>query len=156
MADTLTCFATQSQTKQRGENNSFRPVTSSLDDSSTCEGRKSPKVFAPPNSSWRVRAESHYSNILELLRTRCSAGVRSDELYNCPEKYGRSPRNRISEMRAKGFKIRTEHINSSTVLYVLDEGPRDWYEEQIGQRRAPVVPHDSTTDDLPLFPEVCN
>ena len=102
--------------------------------------------------TWRERAHSHYQNILDLLRARGPRGVTSTELYSDASRYGRSPRNRISEMRAEGLSIETIHVNASTVRYILREGPRgDWYEEQTGRRRVPVVPQKSTTDDLPLF-----
>jgi hypothetical protein len=105
----------------------------------------------PTQSTWRGRARTHYRNILDLLRVRGTAGVLSSELYDCPEKFGRSPRNRISEMRRDGFSIRTLQVNSSTVRYILQEGPQDWYTRETGKPRAAVVPEKSTTDDLPLF-----
>lgn len=141
----------------RGEIKSFRPGTSSPEDSTHCEGRKSSGVFAPASPSWRVRAHSHYGRILELLRERGSRGVLSSELYDNPALFGRSPRNRVSEMRRDGFEIRTVQVNASTVRYVLlaDRGeqhaPRDWYEKQTGKPRADVGQDKSTTDDLPLF-----
>jgi hypothetical protein len=104
-------------------------------------------------STWRGRARTHYENILDLLRARGTAGVLSSELYDCPEKFGRSPRNRVSELRRDGFSIRTVAVNASTVRYILQEGPQDWYTRETGKPRprAAVVPEKSTTDDLPLF-----
>lgn len=52
-----------------------------------------------------ARTRSHYQAILELLRERGSQGVLGSELYARPELYGRSPRNRISELRRDGFMI---------------------------------------------------
>src|SRR5438128_11647178 len=46
-----------------------------------------------------ARCASHKSAILALLRERGSNGVLSSELYDNPHLYGRSPRNRISELR---------------------------------------------------------
>jgi hypothetical protein len=119
--------------------------------------RRIPQL-SPSQSSWRVRAESHYSSILELLRVRGSVGVLSSELYDCPEKFGRSPRNRISEARAAGFDIQTIQVSASVVRYVLrDCGDQlatqgsDWYTRKTGEARASVVPEESTTEDLPLF-----
>jgi hypothetical protein len=121
--------------------------------------RITPRSEQTTKSTWRGRARTHYQNILDLLRVRGTAGVLSSELYDCPEKFGRSPRNRISEMRRDGFSIRTAPVNASTVRYVLlaDRGeqpataPRDWYEKKTGKPRAAVVPSESTTDGLPLF-----
>ncbi len=111
--------------------------------------------------TWRDRARSHYQNILDLLRARGPAGVLSSELYDCPEKFGRSPRNRVSELRRDGFSIRTIHVNASIVRYVLlpdreeqpETAPRDRYERQTGKPRAAVVEDSSTTElsGLPLF-----
>jgi hypothetical protein len=145
--------------ESRGQISSFRPGTRPPEDSKRCEGRKSRPLFAPADSSWRARAESHYGNILALLRARGPAGILSSELYDCPEKFGRSPRNRVSELRRDGFSIQTVHVNASTVRYVLlaDHGerpataPRDWYEKQTGKPRAGAVPDKSAIGDLPLF-----
>lgn len=130
-----------------GEIKSFSPRSSSNVDSSACEERKSLRVFAP-SKSWRARAASHYSNILALLRARGPAGILSSELYDFPEKFGRSPRNRVSELRRDGFEIRTVHVNASVVKYILlaDRGKRSATEP-----RAPVEPEESSTDELPLF-----
>lgn len=111
------------------------------------------------------RSRSHYERILTLLRERGPSGVLSSELYDNPQLYGRSPRNRISELRADGCLIETKPAGASVVRYILlrdsngvppRENPprtesRDWYERQTGKRRAGVVPAPSTTDDLPLF-----
>jgi hypothetical protein len=89
-------------------------------------------------------------------------------LYDNPQLYGRSPRNRISELRADGCLIETKPADASIVRYILlrdsngappRENPprtesRDWYERQTGKSRAAVVPAPSTTDDLPLFQAV--
>ena len=56
---------------------------------------------------WRSRARSHYENILELLKQRAEGGqgVRASELYREPQRFGRSPRNRISEANQRGWSI---------------------------------------------------
>jgi hypothetical protein len=46
-------------------------------------------------------------------------GVLSSDLYNSPHLYGRSPRNRISELRRDGHLIRTIPVGASVVRYVL-------------------------------------
>jgi|HubBroStandDraft_6_1064221.scaffolds.fasta_scaffold157765_3 hypothetical protein len=113
----------------------------------TGSGKQVTNCNAPKNSNWRTRATSHYQRILELLRQRGSVGVRSDELYSRHDLYGVSPRNRVAEARAAGFNIETVHLPHGLVRYIL-------HEDQTGQHRAPVVPSDSTTNDLPLFESV--
>jgi hypothetical protein len=56
---------------------------------------------------WRKRARSHYENISELLRERAEQGlgVKGSELYAHPDLYGRSPRNRISELKKNGWNV---------------------------------------------------
>jgi hypothetical protein len=78
---------------------------------------------------------------LDLLRERGATGVLSSELYDNPQLYGRSPRNRVSEMRRDGFEIRTITVSASTVKYVLLH------------ERVAVVQKNSITEDLPLFAE---
>jgi helix-turn-helix protein len=74
----------------------------------------------PPRASGAPsRTRSHYERILALLRDRGPAGVLSSELYDSPELYGRSPRNRISELRQAGHLIRTIPAGGSVVRYVL-------------------------------------
>ena len=70
---------------------------------------------------WRRRARSHYDNIAELLKQRGQQGlgVRSSELYASPEKFGRSPRNRISELRSDGWNIGGKAHNTSDWFYFL-------------------------------------
>lgn len=107
-------------------------------------GRKpqnSNEVKSPAESSWPGRVRSHYDRILDLLRERGATGVLSSELYDNPQLYGRSPRNRVSEMRRDGFEIRTITVSASTVKYVLLH------------ERVAVVQKNSITEDLPLFAE---
>lgn len=101
--------------------------------------------------TWRKRAHSHYQNILDLLRARGPLGVTSAELYSDASRFGRSPRNRVSELRADGHKIKTVFVSRDMVRYILQEGPRDWYEEQTCKPRAAVAKGSTTLDDLPLF-----
>jgi hypothetical protein len=103
---------------------------------------------APKNSSWRTRAASHKENLLAILRERGERGVESAELYADHSRFGVSPRNRCSELRAEGHNIQTIFLSHGLVRYVLREGPRDWYTETTGKPRA-VVASESTT--LPLF-----
>lgn len=93
---------------------------------------------APP------RCSSHKSAILALLCERGPQGVLGSELYNSPEKFGRSPRNRISELRAEGHLIEGKPHGSSDWFYRLirdnaGEKPAtdssDWYTRQTGKPR---------------------
>lgn len=122
-----------------------------------------------------ARCASHKSAILALLRERGPQGVLSSELYDSPEKFGRSPRNRISELRAEGCLISGEPRGASDWHYVLlrdSEGvpPKpchpwskpfsakrladdDWYVRQSGHPRPSGKPTEQPADDLPLFAE---
>jgi hypothetical protein len=106
-----------------------------------------------------VRTNSHYERILALLRERGPAGVLSSELYNSPHLFGRSPRNRISEMRQAGNLIETSPAGESMVRYVLlrdSSGVKpladssDWFERQTGKAR----PQTPSPDFGPLFEAV--
>lgn len=89
------------------------------------------------------RCASHKSAILALLRDREPQGVLGSELYNSPEKFGRSPRNRISELRGEGHLIEGKPHGSSDWWYrlirdnagakPLSDSP-DWYEREHGPR----------------------
>jgi hypothetical protein len=68
-----------------------------------------------------ARTKNHKSAILSLLRERGSRGVLGSELYNQPLTFGRSPRNRISELRKEGFDIKGEPRGGSDWHYWLDE-----------------------------------
>jgi hypothetical protein len=99
------------------------------------------------------RTRSHYAAILALLRARGLRGVLGSELYAEPIKYGRSPRNRISELRRNGFSIVGKAHGASDWHYTLIENPEaisdssDWYERANGKRPAdPAAP-----DFGPLF-----
>ena len=65
------------------------------------------------------RCSSHKAAILGLLRERGLVGVLSSELYDAPEKFGRSPRNRISELRREGHLIEGSPRGSSDWFYCL-------------------------------------
>jgi hypothetical protein len=109
----------------------------------TGSGKQVTNCSPPKNSqSWRARAATHKENVLAILRERGATGVLSSELYDSPERFGRSPRNRVSELRREGFSIRTFHVNAAVVRYVLaDRG------EQSAPSPRAVVPSES----LPLF-----
>jgi hypothetical protein len=66
-----------------------------------------------------ARSRSHYAAILQLLRERGPQGVLGSELYSHPEMYGRSPRNRISELRRDGHLIEGKAHGSSDWFYRL-------------------------------------
>jgi len=79
-----------------------------------------------------ARCASHKSAILALLRERGARGVLSSELYDHPEKFGRSPRNRVSELRQEGFLIAGEL-----------RGTDWWYALIRDNRGVPSVPEHS-------------
>jgi len=66
-----------------------------------------------------ARTRSHYDAILELLRERAPQGVLGSELYSRPDLYGRSPRNRISELRKDGYLIEGKPHGSADWFYRL-------------------------------------
>ena len=71
------------------------------------------------------RTRSHYGRIFALLRERGPVGVLSSELYDAPGLYGRSPRNRVSEMRQDGCLIETVPAGASVVRYILMRDSED-------------------------------
>lgn len=105
-----------------------------------------------------ARSRSHYHAILELLRERGPQGVLGSELYSRPDVFGRSPRNRISELRKDGHLIEGKSHGSSDWFYRLirdNAGAKpqakspDWYERTTGQPRP--RPDESDFASLPLF-----
>jgi hypothetical protein len=64
------------------------------------------------------QTSSHLDSVLALLREGGPTGVPSSELYDVRSLYGRSPRNRISEMRKDGYLIKTIHTCASAFRYV--------------------------------------
>jgi helix-turn-helix protein len=95
-------------------------------------------------------ATSQRERILERLRAAGPRGVLAAEFYDDAQcRYGRSPRNRISELRAIGHKITGEWEGKINFRYTLIEetpAPKvlpdynaqkklDWYERQTGQPR---------------------
>src|SRR6266480_7250568 len=90
------------------------------------------------------RTRSHYERILALLRERAAQGqgILGSELYNSPEKFGRSPRNRISELRRDGHLIEGKPHGSADWFYKLirdssgvNPDSSDWYTRQTGKKR---------------------
>ena len=107
-----------------------------------------------------ARSRSHYEAILELLRERASQGhgVLGSELYSRPDLYGRSPRNRISELRKDGHLIEGKPHGSADWWYRLipinaamkpQAESRDWYERATGRPRPQLDKEDFSS--LPLF-----
>jgi len=86
-----------------------------------------------PNN-WRTRTESQKSNLLADLIERGERGITSAELYSDHERYGVSPRNRASELRKEGYQIKTIHLSSGLVRYILTGEPSE---------RAPMPDADS-------------
>jgi hypothetical protein len=73
------------------------------------------------------RTKSHRAAILALLRDRGPRGVLASELYDAPEMYGRSPRNRISELRRDGYPIQGAARGASDWHYwLVQDKPREW------------------------------
>src|SRR5215469_11672291 len=105
-----------------------------------------------------IRSRSHYATILQLLRDRGPRGVLSSELYARPELYGRSPRNRISELRKDRHLIEGKPHGSSDWFYrlirdnagvkPLADSP-DWNEKATGRPRHQLDQDDFSA--LPLF-----
>lgn len=104
----------------------------------------------PRGSGAPSRTKSHYARILALLREHGGSGVLSSELYDRPELYGRSPRNRISEMRKDGYLIKTIPAGTSTVRYVLvSQSPMPaTARPQPRKPAAPLTLFDVTRDPL--------
>lgn len=104
------------------------------------------------------RTRSHYERILALLRERGPAGVLASELYDAPSLYGRSPRNRISELRKDGHLISGKPRGSDWhyILIRENESPtprppegkpaeqaslsKDWYTATTGKPRPAIAP----------------
>jgi Helix-turn-helix domain len=108
------------------------------------------KARPPRGSGAPLRTRSHYERILALLRERGTTGVLSTELYDAPRLFGRSPRNRISDLRKHGHLIETKPAGPSSVRYVLlreNSSSKDWFEHSTGRKRPGVGV------DLPLFSE---
>jgi hypothetical protein len=72
------------------------------------------RVTKPP-----ARTRTHYAAILALLIERGERGVLASELYDNPSRFGRSPRNRISELRRDGYRIEGEARGASDWHYRL-------------------------------------
>ena len=105
-----------------------------------------------------ARSGTHYTAILQLLKARAAQGlgVLGSELYARPDLYGRSPRNRISELRRDGCLIEGKPHGSADWFYRLirdNAGAKpqtgDWYEREHGPR--PVDKPAAIACDLPLF-----
>jgi hypothetical protein len=92
------------------------------------------------------RAKTHYARILALLRERGPVGVLGSELYNSPQLYGRSPRNRISELRKDGHLISGESRGS------------DWFYVLVRENESPTPrrsrPGKAEQLSLPATPEM--
>ncbi|HEV3483012.1 MAG TPA: hypothetical protein VGR97_11880 [Candidatus Acidoferrales bacterium] len=111
-----------------------------------------------PGAGAPARCRSHYEAILELLRERGPQGVLGSELYSRPDLYGRSPRNRISELRKDGHLIEGKPYGSSNWFYRLirdnagakpQDESSDWYERATGRPRPQLDTCDFSS--LPLF-----
>jgi len=116
--------------------------TNSVD--KTHDTLKTPTAQSLHNSHWRIRARSHYENIRELLKQRAEQGlgVRSSELYQEPHLYGRSPRNRISELKRRGWDIAGKSYGDSDWFYWLrsDDTGREYPTERFNEPPRPPRP----------------
>ena len=104
------------------------------------------------------RTKSHKANILKFWIECAKQGraMLGSELYEHPESYGRSPRNRISELKKDGYIFESKPRGSNDHAYTLLRGPNGevyaaskraatlaWFEEQFGagtnlsQRKEP-------------------
>jgi hypothetical protein len=101
------------------------------------------------------RTNSQRQRILERSRDAGARGVLAAEFYDDPLcRYGRSPRNRVSELRAMGHKIVGEWETKVDFRYTLIEetqAPKalpdygaqkklDWNEQETGHSRPPASP----------------
>jgi hypothetical protein len=107
-----------------------------------------------------ARIRSHYEAILQLLRERGPQGVLGSELYSRPDLYGRSPRNRVSELRKDGNLIEGKPQGISDWFYRLIRAnagasttaradSHDWYEHATG-RPQPQLDKDRSASLLRL------
>ncbi len=95
-----------------------------------------------------ARTKSHRAAILALLRNRGPRGVLASELYDAPTLYGRSPRNRISELRQDGYRIEGAARGASDWHYWLfEDKPTDPEPPESWQDRPRLT-------GLPLFDSV--
>ncbi len=107
------------------------------------------KCRPPRGSGAPSRTRSHYERILALLKERGPTGVLSSELYDAPQLYGRSPRNRISELRKDGHLIETVPAWASVVRYVLvGENPAPAPARTTSRPTTPGTLFDITRDAL--------
>jgi hypothetical protein len=125
--------------EERAKTKSLLPRTSKAVESRSCDVRKSQHLFAPS------RTRTHRECILSLLRERGTCGVLASELYDAPELYGRSPRNRISELRKDGFGAEGEA-----------RGASDWHYSLVQDKARVAEPSEHWQDrprttGLPLF-----
>ena len=113
---------------------------------------------------WMGRSASQRALVLAHLREVGTVGVLSRELYDDPQhRYGRSPRNRVSELIAMGFKIekRWEGRNYRYILRQEPEKPNplpDYYTQKEipwdKRERAKTDNYGRLLEtDLPLFAE---
>jgi len=101
-----------------------------------------------------ARCNSHRENILHLLCERGSQGVLGSELYDAPEKFGRSPRNRISELRKAGFLIEGKPHGAADWHYVLLRDSEGAKPESDFMRRHKLEEQRELAKAAPLFAAV--
>ena len=106
--------------------------------------QETPTAQSLHNSRWRERARSHKENIAELLKQRAEQGlgVRSSELYQEPHLYGRSPRNRISELKQRGWNVGGKSYGDADWFYWLrsDDTGREYPTQRFNEPPRPSRP----------------
>jgi hypothetical protein len=102
-----------------------------------------------------ARAHSQRERILALLRERGATGVLASELYDAPSLYGRSPRNRISELRQDGHLIEGRPHGASDWHYTLLRENAEPSPRRSKPRRAEQIPLAESVPCEPAAPGPC-
>ncbi len=94
------------------------------------------------------RTRSHYANIAKSLceRGEQGLGVHGSYLYEHPELYGRSPRNRIHELKQDGWIIGRKRVAGGLAFYWLirDNTGRSYPTSHHGESRPAQSPKPET------------
>jgi hypothetical protein len=95
-----------------------------------------------------ANTRSHYTNAAKLLceRGEQGLGVLSSYMYERSELYGRSPRNRISELKKDGWIIGRKRVAGGLAFYWLirDNTGRSYPTSQHGEPRTAQSPKPET------------
>lgn len=96
-----------------------------------------------PAPDWKGRASTHRQNLFAFLVRRGSTGVLASELYSQPDLYGRSPRNRASELARQGCRF-LDALRTNGKQLGHWEGDNDY-------RYILVPPYPEKFDPLPNY-----